>query len=379
MERLRAAVDRAVIMKRSILVVALVAAALAPGSASAATTIGSDLTRSSSTAGYCVGDGPGAPCTILQLTLGTVDQAVPADGVITGWAVRDAGGDIALKVLDGAAGQRRVVASEPVTTVTGSGIQRFGAQISVVAGQRVGLELADAAHVPFVYRDEVTTGEQYLPPVGAEPVAPYPEAALSRTYEILFSVTIEPDRDRDGLGDETQGPDHGGLRPCPTSTVLARGDGTSVTRSASNRVVACRAGVRTTLGTVGKRTKLRLFQFNGDWLAAVRVSEGRSTIQVFDLATQRRSFQTPRTSTRAVSDPTAWTVTDLVVAPNGDAAWIARPRGQADQTTVWIRHAARVQAIDTGRIRPTSLTLADAATGIYYLGADGRQRNSSFG
>src|SRR3954452_6339594 len=68
------------------------------------------LWRQSSTRGHCTGDDPGTSCTEVQLTLGTVDQAVPYDGVVTGWAVRDAGGQIALRVVDRPAGQRRVVA-----------------------------------------------------------------------------------------------------------------------------------------------------------------------------------------------------------------------------------------------------------------------------
>jgi hypothetical protein len=350
----------------------LAAVAVAPTAASGATVLGSALSRGGDAPGYCTGDGPGAACTVLQLTLGSADQAVPFDGVLTRWATRDAGGELTVRVLEGPSGQRAVVASGPVTPVSGSGVQAFPLQISVRAGQRVGLELGESSFVPFFYRDEATTGEQYQPPLTAVPSAPLPDAALARTYEIDFSVTLEPDADRDGQGDETQDPDHGG---CPPEGALATGGGSTVVR-AGRRVSACRAGQTTALGTTSPTSRLRLFQLNGDWLALVRVVRGRSSVEVYDLALRRRAFKTTRTFSRV--DPTRWTVTDLVVAPNGDAAWIATLRGDRARTTVWVRHGARVQQIDQGRIRPTSLTLSEDGSGVNYLGADGRGRNSSF-
>jgi hypothetical protein len=348
--------------------------AAAPAAASAVT-IGSDLARAGDATGYCTGDGPGSGCTVLQLSIGTTDLAVPADGVVTRWTVRDAGGDVAPRVLDGPAGARQVVAGGPTVTIPGPGVQSFSVGLPVRAGQRVGLELGDTAFVPFHYRDEITTGEEYVPPLTDVPSAPIPGAALERTYEISYNFTVEPDADHDGLGDESQDPDHGG---CPTSAALLSSGGTTVTRSGTG-VSACRAGVTTALGSIGKTTKLKLYTANGDSLALVKVAKGRSSIQVFNLVTRRRTFSTTRTFTKTYPDATAWTVTDLVVAPNGDAAWIARPRGAKAYTTVWVRHGARVQAIDQGNIRPTSLTISDDASGIYYLGADGQQRNSSFG
>src|SRR5919198_384900 len=73
--------------EQQVLACALVAA-IAPAGASAATTVGSPLSRAGGDAGYCSGDSPGTRCTIVQLTLGTADQAVPGDGVITSWSVR---------------------------------------------------------------------------------------------------------------------------------------------------------------------------------------------------------------------------------------------------------------------------------------------------
>jgi hypothetical protein len=359
-----------------IAVPALVAAAMiaATGPADGATTIGSDLSRTA-TGGYCVGDGPGSRCTELQLALGTTDQAVPADGILTRWAVRDAGGELALRIIEGPAGARRVVAALPPVVAVGAGVQSFPAQVAVHAGQRVGVEIGEDGYVPFLYRDEQTTGEEFVPALGADPTAAVPDTALSRTYELLLQATIEPDRDGDGLGDESQDPDHGGLPPCPTAGVLARGADTVIARQGTT-VLACRAGVRSTIGSTGVRTRLRLFQVNGDYVAYVKVRSSGSTIEIYNLAERRRTFSTDRT--RAGGSATEWTVRDLVVAPEGQAAWIATRRGHPESTSVWVRSGSRVQRIDQGRIRPTSLTLADDASGINYTGADESNRNSGF-
>jgi hypothetical protein len=389
---------------------ALVTAGLAvlPTTASAATIVGSDLSRSPGDAGYgwCSGTSPGVRCTILQLTLGTADQAVPAAGVITRWSVRDARGELALRVIDGPPGARHVVAAGPAVQVPGPGIQTFPAQIPVSAGQRIGVEVGETGFLPILYRDEVTAGEHYDPPLGATPSAPVPGATEERTYEILYNAVIEPDADHDGLGDETQDPDHGGRAAAPspggTTTpsrgtpapasggtgpapasggatvcaargVLARAAVSLVYRSGA-RVLGCAGGRRTLIGTAGHGATYRLVRLNGEQAALVRVSAGRSSVVVVDLGRGRTTLVSSRTS--AGGPPSAWTVTALVVAPSGDAAWISRPAGEPDRVGVWIRHGGRVQQIDSGSIRPTSLRLS--GTGIVYADVHGGEHNSSF-
>jgi hypothetical protein len=385
-------------MRRTIVATTAALAALAgAGSARAAVTVGSDLARTAAPE-WCTGDGPGSSCTELQITIGRADQAVPIDGVIVRWAVRDAGGHIGLRVLDGPAGARRVVAAGPTVLVPGPGIQGFASNLPVRAGQRIGVQLETDAQVPFAYVDEVTLGEQYLPELGEIPAPPNADAALTRTYELLFNATIEPDADRDGLGDETQDPDRGGA---PAGTPPAGGPppgappasgpvcstrgavltaGEAVVRRSGRRYSACLAGRSFTLGTTGGRQKvaLSLFRIAGTRLALVRVRRGVSAIEVHDLAAGRRTFSTTRVrgGGGAAAD---WRVRDLVVAPGGDAAWISTRRGHPGETTVFVRHGRRVQPIDTGRIRPTSLTITAAGDGIDYRYANGRNGNSTFG
>jgi hypothetical protein len=376
---------------------AIAAAAAVP--AQAATTVGSDLSRPADSQGFCTADGPGDACTLVQLTLGTTDEAVPLDGVITRWAVRDARGTLGLRVLEGPAGQRHVVASGPPVQGTAAGVQSFPVQIPVRAGQRVGVEVSNDGALPFDYRDEQTTGERYVPPLGATPGAPEPGSAVDRTYELFYNYTVEPDADRDGLGDESQDPDHGGVgaspgptrgtvsgpsagRPpapsggstvgggggCPTSGAVARGAG-SVVVASGGRLIACRNGRRTPLGA---RAGARLFRFNAGKLALVRVRSGRSTVQGFDLDRGRSIFTSSRTANGGPAS--RWSVTDLVIATSGNAAWITRPAGAPGLTTVWVRHGRRVQVIDSGPLRRTLTLVGDRA--INYRTTGGAIRNS---
>jgi hypothetical protein len=174
---------------------------VAPGT----TRVGSDLGLPPNTdAGYC-SDAPGTACTFLQLTIGAEDQAIPADGVITAWSVRGGKGELALRVIAGPAGRRRVVATgEAVQASASRRVQTFKVRIPVRAGQRVGVELGRTGFLPFRYLDERTTAENYNPPLGSTRVRPVRDAAPSGGYESLFNATIEPDRDRDGRGDRTQ-------------------------------------------------------------------------------------------------------------------------------------------------------------------------------
>jgi serine/threonine-protein kinase len=174
---------------------------VAPGT----TRVGSDLGQPpDSAAGYC-SEAAGTACTLVQLTLGAEDQAVEADGVITSWSVRGGRGELALRVLAGESGRRRVVAASETVQASGSDeIETFKVRIPVRARQRVGVELGRTGFVSFRWLDERTTAEFYQPPIGRTPARPIPDATPTDGYEVLYHATIEPDRDRDGRGDTTQ-------------------------------------------------------------------------------------------------------------------------------------------------------------------------------
>jgi protein kinase-like protein len=338
--------------------------------------VGSDLAQPPGDSGYCSGGGQGSACTVLQLKLGTSDQAVRADGVITRWSVRGGKGELALRVIDGPPARRRVIATGPTVQATPSGVETFSVRIPVYRGQRVGVEQGKTGFLPFRYRDETSTAEFYEPPLGASPAAPIMDASGATGYEYLYNATIEPDDDRDGRGDLTQDPDHGGAGAhCPSSGVLARGSGSSVIRS-GDQLFGCRGGVRTLVGRSSGSVRFRLFRFGGHQLALVRVANGRSSILFFDLADRRRTFST--SLTYADDRPADWTVTDLVVGSTGNAAWMATPHDAGDRTTVWTRSRGKVQSIDSGRLRPGSLRLGADDVKVAYTDLEGRTRESGF-
>ena len=338
--------------------------------------VGSRLDQSPGDTGYCTGGGPGGRCTVLQLTLGEADQAVRADGVITRWSVRGAKGRLALRVIDGPPGRRRVVARGPTVRATGSGVETFSARIPVDTGQRVGVEQGTDGFLPFRYRDETSTAEFYETPLGTTPAASVRGAGGTSGYEFLYNATIEPDDDRDGRGDLTQDPDHGGAgAECPTAGVLAHASGSKVIRI-GERLFGCRGGVRTFVGALGAGVAYRLFRFRGDQLALVRVAGGKSSILFFDLGDRSRTFSTSRTYDH--DRPTDWAVTDLVVASTGNAAWMASPRGAPKRTAVWTRNRTKVQQMDSGPLRPGSLRLGASESGVTYTDLEGRRRDAGF-
>jgi serine/threonine-protein kinase len=351
------------------------AAAGAGPSSEGRSVVGSPLTAAPGDAGYCTDDSPGSGCTVLQLTLGNVDQAVRADGVITGFAVRGAKGRLALRVIDGRPGRRRVVARGPTVRATGDGVERFSVRVPVARGQRVAVEQGTDGYLPFRWRDEATRVDIWNPALTTTPTPALADASAGDNYEYLYNATIEPDDDHDGFGDLTQDPDHGGAGArCPQANVVARGSGSSVIR-VDDKLFGCRQGVRTEVGpTAG--AKYRLPAFAGDQLAVVRVADGRSSILIYDLGDRRRAFATAETSDD--NRPADWTVTDLVVAPNGDAAWMAAPRGAPDRTGLWTRKGGKVQQMDSGKLRAGSLRLGADARGVTYTDTGGRERDSGF-
>jgi hypothetical protein len=88
------------------------------------------------------------------------------------------------------------------------GVHVFKSQLPLNGSQEIGLDafvvgLGDDASAPIAHR-ESGVGEVafWRPSLGEENVArPF---ALERDTELLLSATVEPDRDRDGFGDETQ-------------------------------------------------------------------------------------------------------------------------------------------------------------------------------
>lgn len=168
-----------------------------PSAAGAAITWGSDP-GSTGESVTCPGS-----CTVAQARSANQDLAdvlYDGRGVVTRWRATATGGQVRLRALGGA---------DAGDWVAPGGTVDQAVRIPVRAGQLVGLDLRDGAEVgfqaPFV-PDDAEVVHQWTP---ALPDGAGPESAAARRGSLALALTIEPDADGDGLGDETQDPDGG--------------------------------------------------------------------------------------------------------------------------------------------------------------------------
>src|SRR3954469_6701266 len=182
------------------LVLATVVAALGPAAAAhAATTVGSDLTKTPAATPPC-----GTACTAFtgDNTSGAPSAVAPFDGVVVRWRVRSgsAATGLALRALRSAGtGSYTGVQSSDPQSLAQAGTATFASRMAVKAGDILGLDdrtggakLAASATATAVYA--------FSPPLGA--FAHIPSKQVNR--ELLVNADVERDVDGDGYGDETQ-------------------------------------------------------------------------------------------------------------------------------------------------------------------------------
>ena len=201
------------------LLAATAALLLIPAASPAATTFGSRLNHDPTTRGCQMGN----PCTLVQYIVPTDPNGdpdangAPVGGVITKWRVRafavDQAGTVTLRVGD-ISRPNPADQTTAIATVTGTGptapiplddnpetpVREFDAHLPIKQGQH--LELDPSPTVSAVY---ASSGSKFT--YSFEP--PLVEGQGARgstdvTEELLVQVTIEPDADGDGFGDETQ-------------------------------------------------------------------------------------------------------------------------------------------------------------------------------
>lgn len=182
-----------------IAVAALAATALAPAGAHAATTIGvsPDVALPGSPLFGCA---PAPTCSIGLQSLSNAPFRVPAvDGadraVAVRWRIYGQGGQARLRRVGGGA-------TAPLALPAVSGAQSAPAQLAVAAGDRLVVDLEGGAAIagePSPFDSDVV--EQWTPALGdGETRAP----GATTSAWLYYQVDLEPDRDGDGLGDETQ-------------------------------------------------------------------------------------------------------------------------------------------------------------------------------
>jgi hypothetical protein len=228
----------------------VVAAALLGTGAGAATTIGSDLSKTLTFGGYG-GTYMGVPTTIPgRLT------TAPFDGVIVRWRVRGNGanwGTLTLRVL------RRMGASPNTYTGAGTssaqpigfvnGTHTFPTELPISAGDYIGLQATNqwqgAAAQPGVSVD-------YVNPIPSDGGPPSP-GLITNSDEPFFNADIEPDCDKDGLGDETQDTD---ISSCSRAPATCNGIAATIVGTNGNDTLSGTPGRDVIVGLRG-RDKLR--------------------------------------------------------------------------------------------------------------------------
>jgi hypothetical protein len=169
--------------------------------------------------------GCGAPgsAQVQSLTGHDPRYTIPFDGVITSWtaATNTLSSQAKLLVLKPVSGTTYQVAAKSAFgtfTVTSPNTQTFPAQIPVQAGEVIG---AWGEVCAFITMDSGDGFDRYT---GAEPALGADQnfnGGLVGSARTDLSVTLEPDCDHDGLGDETQDPDtsscHPASQPAPVS------------------------------------------------------------------------------------------------------------------------------------------------------------------
>lgn len=183
-------------------VMAVTAPLALAGPANAAELYGSDLSQTHQASNV---DCASYPCTLAQDSFeGWQAGYVQATGVITQWKVRlNSGAKARLKVLrEGDWNEYTATGTGPQVTGTG-GTSSVGTRIPVSYGDHAGVELQSGWLQSDYYGGNSTTQEMRFQGAfndgqtrspGSQPIG----------HELMSQVTVEPDVDEDGYGDETQ-------------------------------------------------------------------------------------------------------------------------------------------------------------------------------
>ena len=163
--------------------------ALAPG----AQPLGSDLAAPERTVD-CRGDvpSPSSPaCSIVQTDLGGGTVLIPDDGVITGWSVRGAQGEVAFDVIRPRGSETTRVGRSQWESAGNLATHHFDTRLAVEAGDQIGLELGPGAGVGVTESEDATT-QRWLRPTGGAYGEPNFAEGTGFDYEIGLRAEFVP-------------------------------------------------------------------------------------------------------------------------------------------------------------------------------------------
>lgn len=228
-----------------------------PAVAKGATALGSDLGMPDRSVG-CDGE-PATPetknCAIVQSDLPGHEVLVPSDGVITGWTVRGAQGELAIDVIRPRGADTLRVARSQYEFVGNPGTHRFETELAVEAGDQIGLELGPGASIGVAETEGATT-QRWIEPLGGAYGSPSEEEGTGFDYEMALRAEFVP-------GAEVSLPTH------LVGDAAASAPGGKVRDRAFIEIENPRARLRLELAEVSDRVVLDVFK------------EGERTVRVF--------------------------------------------------------------------------------------------------
>jgi tRNA A-37 threonylcarbamoyl transferase component Bud32 len=151
----------------------------------------------------CRGDAPEAAapaCSIVQSELPGAEVLAPADGVITGWTVRGAEGEVSMDVIRPRGRDTVRVGRSQWEFAGNGGPQHFETRLAVEAGDQIGLELGPGASIG-VSETEGATTQRWLRPFGGAYGNPDLGEGSGFDYEVALRADFVP-------GERVELPEH---------------------------------------------------------------------------------------------------------------------------------------------------------------------------
>ena len=190
---------------------------------------------------------PASPsCSIVQSELPGSDVLIPADGVITGWTVRGASGDVALDVIRPRGGETVRVAQSQWEYAGNPAPTDFETRLAVEAGDQIGVELGPGASIGVTEAEGATT-QRWLRPLGGAYGSPDQGEGTGFDYEVAVRAEFVP-------GERVEPPEHltgAAAANAPDGRVRERASLTG--RRAARDHPRCGAGGGRRAGGAGRR------------------------------------------------------------------------------------------------------------------------------
>ena len=131
------------------------------------------------------------PCSIVQSSLPGAQLLAPADGVIVGWTVRGAKGELAIDVIRPRGEDTTRVAKSQWELAGNPGPHRFATRLPIEAGDRIGLELGPGSAIGVSETDGATTQRWFAPEGGGYGNADRAEGT-GFDYEVALRAELAP-------------------------------------------------------------------------------------------------------------------------------------------------------------------------------------------